>query len=189
LDKYVIIVNNMSSSSIPKNEARFAAFFSSVSRGLKWVPPLNWLIVGNNDVPKGWQHIPESADTFGPWVTFPGDPEGSRLPIPRLYKRVGFVAVEKARLDTLQQEHTDAQLAIALKLGNAVVVGALAEGIAPMADPDYDNRLLMGTRISRGDLEMTAALWQPEERQLIVVKSSYARMMPMDEAQAFGAVT
>jgi hypothetical protein len=106
-----------------------------------------------------------------------------------LYKRVGFVAVEKAQLDMLQQEHTDAQLAVALKLGNAVVVGALAEGIDFVADPTYKNHMLVGTRISRGDLEMTAALWQPEEHQLIVVKSGYARMMPVDEAQAYGAVT
>lgn len=165
----------MSNLPIPSKDATFAEFFSLGTRILKWLPPLNWLIVGNNNVPNGWRHITESADIFEPWTSFLGVPESTKLPILRLYTKVGVLAVNKVEMNELHQENRGAHNAVALKFGQAVVVGALNKGVSFAEDVQNEGWLLVGTRIGRDEVRVKAGLYLPEESRFIGAESSQYR--------------
>jgi len=164
----------MNKENIPKGETGFAEFFSVTSRGLKFAPILDKLIVGKNNVPEGWQHINESAYSFEPWIRFPGDPEGTRLPIPRLYRMVGIISVESGELAALQLKEEGSRYAVAVQLGHAVVVGALGENVNLALDCAEQDRLIIGARISHYDLYATAGIWIPDSRKFVKASSSHS---------------
>lgn len=140
--------------------AKFARKFSVVTRSLKRVPPANRLIVGNNNVPKGWQEVDMHASSISSWIDFIGDETARRLPIPRLFKKVGIMAVEKAEMAGLRDKYPDALGAVALRFQDAVVVGAFATGVMfeQGIEDDYE---LAGTRIGHDDQPATLGLWLP----------------------------
>ena len=169
---------------VPRRQAAYAEFYSDESRGLKLMPPLNWLIVGNNNVPKGWQHIQEEASLFSPWVEFDGDPNGTKLPIPRLYKLVGIISVRNSDLRNLHKHYDEADVtreAVALSLGQAVAIGALGKGVIFATDKGNESLRLVGARISKKGLIATAGLWLPNERCFISAESShYSARIPIN---------
>lgn len=172
----------MNTPNIPEADARFAKFFSRGSQLLKKVPPLDWLIVGDNTVPDGWQHIEKPASEINSWVTFEGDPRGPRLPIPRLYRMVGVLAVQKSEMQNLQEriqslQERDAlprptRQAVALRFGGATVIGALAEGSPFAQDPEDEDLLLVAPRIARGDMIATTRVYLPLEHDFIAATST-----------------
>jgi hypothetical protein len=109
-------------------DVRSAEFLCWGTRTLKKVPPLDWLLVGSNNVPDGWQLIHDVVSDLDSMVCFEGDHRLiNRLPIPRLYRYAGIMGVHRAAMERLQQEHKAGRLAVGVGIGMAVVVGALAE--------------------------------------------------------------
>ncbi len=96
----------MSKRSEPVEGAGFARFFSAGSRSLKWAPPLDRLIVGNNNIPKGWIYTKTPADLTDSWIHFDGDPNATRIGHDDLEATLGlwkpearlFIPAESAQL-------------------------------------------------------------------------------------------
>lgn len=132
------------------NGTEFANQFSDGSRLLKLLPPLDRLIVGRNNVPTGWHVLHDTAaDEVAPeddWIAFEGDPTATKLPVPRLAKYVGLMAVEGTEMAELR-ERTPAGLdGVALRFQDAVVVGPLTPGMTFGSDPRSPLELV-GARI------------------------------------------
>ncbi|HSW37068.1 MAG TPA: hypothetical protein VLG37_01725 [Candidatus Saccharimonadales bacterium] len=177
----------MSEAIISRKDVYFATFLSAVSVGLKFVPPLNRLVVGNNNIPRGWHCLSQPASDVKDWVRFDGDPGGTRLPIPRLYNMAGIVAVEAAEMASLQTTYPAdiyprSKPALAIKFGEAMVVGALARDRSFVQDPDNEGQLLTGARIGHGDLEISAGLLLPDIGLFVGAKTVRAvRRVQLDQ--------
>jgi hypothetical protein len=164
-------MSERSERSVPFRDQACAEFYSRVSCMLTLIPPLN-KIINNNNVPQSWQHIPTSASEIEQWVTFPKDPSVTRLPIPRLCKLAGMLRVQTDELEELQSANPGARSAVALKLGEAMVVGALAEGV-PYAQYTYDTvGSYIGVRVGGVDTCAVAGLWTPEDRRFIAAETT-----------------
>lgn len=134
----------------------FAEVFSAGTRGLKLAPWLDRKVVGENVVPEGWhilRGVHADAEPFKDhWLTYEGDQEASRLPFPIRARFVGIAALSGVEMDKLHRANSGARDGLAVRLGNAIVVGALAEGEAFYRD-DSDTAFV-GGRILRGALTM-----------------------------------
>ncbi|HSX07098.1 MAG TPA: hypothetical protein VLG92_05255 [Candidatus Saccharimonadia bacterium] len=142
----------------PPKGTEFAERFSRVTRALKLLPPVDWLIVGKErkNVPDGW-HVLDGQPAFvlgsHNWSKFEGDPTATNLPIPRWAHFAGIVAVESDTMDRAREATRGGRDALAIKFEEAVVIGALPEGqsFAGGVEEGYE---LVAARILRGPLEM-----------------------------------
>ncbi|MEO6761647.1 MAG: hypothetical protein ABI220_04710 [Candidatus Saccharimonadales bacterium] len=160
----------MSKNSKAPEGSRFAKFFSRVSSGLKYVPPLDRAIVGGNTIPGGWRYVGHQAEDYR-WLNFKGDSLGTRWPIPQLYKMVGVIAVEAAEMSSLLDSNPTGRQAVALRFGQAVVVGELAHDIQFADNPNNLEQSLVAARVGRGELSVTAGLWLPETGRMLIPDS------------------
>lgn len=141
----------------------FANFFSFGTRALKLVPPANWLFVGNNNIPKGWHVLHgRHAQSVAPdeaWIDFEGDPTATTLPIPRLAKVAGVVAVNGAAMNDLRSRHPMGLDAVALRFEDAVVVGGLRRGMRfDESIEAVSGRQLVGARILHDGIRVLPGL-------------------------------
>jgi hypothetical protein len=142
-----------------------AQFFSWGSKKLKEKPfrPLDRLLVGPNVVPDGWQVLEDvrpSQVAAMPWTKFEGDRWAIPAPIPRLYRKVGVVSVRAVQMMELRgRSHDGVRDAVALRFGIVAVMGAFKEGLTFNFDPQDPNRILAGARVSRGDAEFCAGVY------------------------------
>jgi hypothetical protein len=157
----------MSNPNIPLADAAFAEFFSLTTRALKHLPPLDRLITGVNNVPDGWRRIGTPARELAPWIEFEGDPNATSLPIPSLYEKCGLVTVQASQMERLQRDNPGARQALAVAFGEAVVVGALAEGRSFSYLNEQSDDLLVGSRIGRGDLRLRVGAYLPGQKQFL----------------------
>lgn len=112
----------------------------------------------------GWELTDIDPNGVNKWMEFGADPKGTRLPIPRLYRTVGVLAMNGEELDELQQQHPGAVPAVGWKLGNRVVMGEFPNEDAFGAAPDHvgeDGMRAVAMRLSGGDLSATAGVWNP----------------------------
>lgn len=159
-----------------KNEASSegaasARLFSASSRALKISRGLNNLIVGNNNIPKGWRYLGQAAHKLPEGVTFEGDPDATRLPIPRLYKMAGVMAVQATEMQRLLYRNPYAFYAVALKFGSAVVMGAFEPGVKFEREiqPGSD---LVGVRIGHEGVTAVPGLWNPRDERFDPAESA-----------------
>jgi hypothetical protein len=142
-----------------------ARFFSWGSKKLKEKPfrPLDWLLVGPNVVPDGWQVLEDvrpSQVAAMPWTKFKGDRWAIPAPVPRLYRKVGVVSVRAVQMMELRGHPDDGiRDAVALRFGTVAAMGAFKEGLTLSFDPQDPNRILAGARVSRGDAEFCAGVY------------------------------
>jgi|GEM_PF-2304732 len=140
----------------------FAEFFSAASRGFKLAPWLDRKLVGENVVPEGWhvlRGVHADAEPFrGRWLTYDGDEEGSRLPFPARARFVGMAALNALEMAELHKTNQRARDGVAVRLGNAVVVAALAEDKTFYSFETNRDTAFVGGRILRGDLVMVPGI-------------------------------
>jgi hypothetical protein len=156
----------MRNPNIPIGDALFATLFTSVSRGLKHTPNLDRRITGPNTVPAGW-HFPSNivATDIDNWVTFDGEPTSTRLPIPTRYRAVGVLMVSKSEIEVVATEVEKPRHAVAVRFGEALVIGALSENKGFAVDTDDSDTRLVGLRIGRGDVTAAAGVWDDDGQQ------------------------
>lgn len=146
----------------------FAEAFCRSSQWLKGYPRLNGLIVGADTVPQGWHHLDwKHIDGKTDWVDIPGDPNGPALPIPRMYRSIATLAVDKTQMIELRETYPKGRDALLLRFGGALVVGALhplrrfKDHPAPIQVTEQDVSL----RVSRGENSVLAGVYEPALQQ------------------------
>jgi hypothetical protein len=156
---------------VSKRDIAYAELFSRVSRGLSRVRPLQHIVVGPTAVLHGWQRIAAPANSFVDWVKFLGDPAVPRVPVPRLYKTIGVLSIDRLSMSDTAVDSPDISHAIAIKLGDAVVVGPLNPHAHFAVDPENEKRLLGGLRIGHDDVEALGGAWVPGIRNFVQAPS------------------
>lgn len=172
----------------PEKDQQFARFFSRTTKYLKHVPIVDRLIggMGATLFPDGWDVAPAGSENVGQWFEFEGDPGLlNRLPVPRLYKSVGVMAVRKSEMRSMLAIHEGARSAVAVRLGeSAVVVGPLAEGASFPEHPDEVDRLLVAGGIGHEALVAQPVVWLPEPWA-----ADQQRMLSLESAEAIGKMS
>lgn len=163
-------------------DALFAHTFSVGSHAMNhW--PLKGLVIGDSLVSPGWVFPAHTTTADLPaGVTFKGDPESTRWPIPRLYKQMGVMAVEAAEMDELRAKYPTergkgpiARHAVALKFGTALVVGAFSIDDSFNTTHESDAELVK-IGIGHGDVTAIPGLWLP----------LHEKFVPAETAQFYG---
>lgn len=153
------------------------SFMSSHAR--LWQRPHDWMMKADapSYTPVRWQIAAQDVDSIRDWAEFEGNPDSGR--IPRWYRTGAIINVERDTLDELQSNEGGWHAA-AYALGSAIVVAEVPGGFGhEMTDED---RYAVGLRIGRGTLQMTAGLWHPEDKRLVVPEDSLHRVetVPVD---------
>lgn len=154
-----------------KAAARGLSFLSMHSNYIQ--KPHDWVMESNapSYTPVTWQVASHDVESVDDWAVFVGDPAAGV--IPRWYREGAIVNIEREALDDLQQRE-GGRHAAAYALGSMIMVGELPNGFGhEMTDED---RYAVGMRIGKGTLMMTAGLWLPEDRRLLVPADSLHRM-------------
>jgi hypothetical protein len=149
-------------------------------------------LIGGDDrvVSVRWQVARTSPGEIPSWAEFEGDPNGTKKPIPRLYRRLGVVAFDRdalaASMDELDGPDVEPYdrvlppLAVGWQLGKVVMVGVLPSSELRHGLPV---RGRFGMRIGGGPLAVTMGRWHEGTRNLLVMPGAVTAIdsMPLAE--------
>jgi hypothetical protein len=92
------------------------------------------------------------------WLNYDGDPKGTTLAIPNLAKIVGIFGADAEEMAELRRRYEDARDGVAMRIGNAVVVGAFRRGLKFAEARDASNLELGGVRITNKGIRLLPGL-------------------------------
>jgi hypothetical protein len=167
----------------PLGDRATARLASVVSHLSAHVRPVGTIILGSDPRIErvAYGVVTDAAGDRGTWAEYDGDPDGTNLPWPRLYKKVTRTQVHRdAVTEYYRSDNELTRLAIAWKLGEATVA-------APLSDEQSSQILDQGfydTRLGGGKLLTTMGI-VTVQHDLIVARNAVQAGEVMDLATEY----